>query len=232
MSDEIPAQAGPPLADTSDMLQVHRVFREAIAAAPAYVAGAAARGADGVELAGAYYANVFRFLHAHHEGEDEIVWPTLYERAPDDAARVAEIAAQHKDVLTSLEAAEAQVAAWRASGSTADGEKVAAAVDALGVILLSHLDQEEAFVVPLAAKHMTAPEWGQLPSHGMRTFDGDRLWLILGLVREQMRPDQIAIMEAHMPPPLLEMWQTFGSDQFTRFMTDVRSLAGADARQG
>jgi Hemerythrin HHE cation binding domain len=224
MTDQIPAQAGPPLADTTDMVQVHRVFREAIASAPAYVAGASSRGTDGIELVAAYYANVFRFLHSHHEGEDEIVWPALYERAPDDAERVAEIAAQHKDVLTTLEAAEAQVTTWQASGAPADGDAMVTAVDALGSALLPHLDQEEAFIVPLAAQHMTAPEWGQLPSHGMRSFDGDRLWLILGLVREQMRPDQIAIMEAHMPPPLLEMWNATGSNQFEKFITDVRSL--------
>jgi hypothetical protein len=39
-------------------------------------------------------------------------------------------------------------------------------------------------------------------------------------------------MEAHMPPPLLQMWQTTGSDQFTEFIADVRGLAGADSRQG
>ena len=61
-------------------------------------------------------------------------------------------------------------------------------------------------MLPLAAEHLSVEEWGALPGHGMADFDGDKIWLILGLIRERMTDDQRAAMMAHMPPPALEMW--------------------------
>lgn len=219
----IPVQGGPPLADTSDMANVHKVFREAVANAPSLIGGAVAAGPDRVDLVAGYYDNVLHFLHGHHEGEDLVVWPTLCERAPDQADEVRRIAAQHDDVTALLDDATASVAQWRAAPDEDSAASAAAAVSALGAALLPHLDQEESFIVPLAAKHIFAPEWGELPSHGMRTFSGDKLWLILGLIREQMRPDQIASMDAHMPPPVAQMWSEQGERAFTEFVTALRS---------
>jgi hypothetical protein len=55
----------------------------------------------------------------------------------------------------------------------------------------------------------------------MRTFRGDKLWLILGLVREQMRPDQIAIQEANMPPPVLAMSHD-NAETYAQFVAELR----------
>lgn len=220
---QIPAQGGPPLADTSDMANVHKVFREAVAQAPSLIGSAVPAGEDRIELVATYYDNVLHFLHGHHEGEDIVVWPTLCERAPDQADEVRRIAAQHDDVLALLDEATAAVSTWRASGDQESAATAATAVSALGVALVPHLDEEEAFIVPLAAKHILAPEWGELPSHGMRTFTGDKLWLIMGLIREQMRPDQVANMDAHMPPPVAQMWNEQGEKAFTEFVTALRA---------
>jgi hypothetical protein len=203
----IPAQATPPLADTSGMAQVHRVFRDAVAAAPSLIGSAAARGAARVDLVASYYANVLALLHAHHDGEDELIWPILLQRAPDQAAEVHRIAGQHGDVASALEAASAAIAAWQQARDAVTGSAAAAAVATLGTALLAHLDEEEAFIVPLAAQHILAPEWGELPGHALRNFSGDKMWLVLGLIREQMSARQLTMMDDHMPPPVLAMWQ-------------------------
>lgn len=222
-SAAVPAQAGPPLADTSDMAQVHRVFRDAVAAAPAFIGSATAAGPARVELVATYYDNVLRLLHAHHNGEDELLWPKLCERAPELAAEVRRVAQQHDGVTTTLEAAVARISAWRETPTADSAGVAAAAVAELAAALLPHLDEEEAFIVPLAAQHIFAPEWGELPMHAMQHLGGGELWLILGLVREQMRPDQIATMEAHMPPPLLTMWAEQGQAAFDAFAGQLRA---------
>jgi hemerythrin-like domain-containing protein len=211
----------PPLADTADMAQVHRVFREAIAAATALI-GSAVGDADRVERVSTYYDNVLRFLDAHHGGEDAILWPLLCERAPGQAAEVMAVADEHERVHHALDVAAERLAAWRASGDLDAGASLAGSLAELGAALVHHLDDEERFVVPLAAQHVTAPEWGQLPTHAMRSFDGDKLWLILGLVIEQMRPEQIEMMRMHMPPPLVEMWDVVGRRQFDEFVAALR----------
>ncbi len=222
-STQIPSQAGPPLAETGDMAQVHRVLRNAIGEAPALFGSAIAAGPDRSELVGSYYANVLDFLKVHHEGEDAIVWPILCERAPAQAAEVRRIADQHHDVTSTLEAASARVSEFRAAPDETTAVGAVAAVAALGAALLPHLDEEEAYIVPLAAQHIFAPEWGQLPGHAMQSFGGDKLWLILGLIREQFRPEQIAMMDEHMPPPVFQMWTNQGQHEFSEFVSALRN---------
>ena len=75
------ADAIPP-ADTSDMPAVHKVFRSSLAAAPTFIASAAGDDARR-EMIANYYANLIEFLRVHHDGEEELVFPTLGERAPE-----------------------------------------------------------------------------------------------------------------------------------------------------
>jgi len=101
------------LTDTSDMIQLHRVFRESLGAAAPLVGSVPPGDAARAEVVGSYYANVLALLHSHHEGEDELVWPKLVDRAPEDAETIRRIAGQHEGVLTALEDAEAKLAVWR-----------------------------------------------------------------------------------------------------------------------
>ncbi len=100
--------------------------------------------------------------------------------------------------------------------------KAVAALQALGDNLGSHLDDEEEHVLPLAGEHLSAEEWGALPAHGMANFTGDKVWLVLGLIREGMTDVQRRDMLAAMPPPAVEMWQSMGEAAFSDLITEVR----------
>ena len=75
-------------------------------------------------------------------------------------------------------------------------------------------------------------EWGALPGHGMANFHGDKIWLILGLIRERMTDEQRAAMLAHMPPPALEMWTGFGEQAFKEYAAEGRGGGRATAPSG
>ena len=92
--------------------------------------------------------------------------------------------------------------------------------------LLEHLDEEERLGLPLAAEYLSAEEWGRLPGHGLAAFDGDKVWLILGLIRERMNEDQRAAMLAHMPPPAVDMWTGFGEQAFNELAAAGRGGGG------
>ncbi len=92
--------------------------------------------------------------------------------------------------------------------------------------LAEHLDEEEAEVLPLAAENLSAEEWGALPGHGMANFHGDKIWLILGLIRERMNDEQRAAMLEHMPPPAVEMWTGFGEQAFRDYAAVVTVQVG------
>lgn len=214
--------AHPPLADTGDMVGLHRVFREALAAAPPLVAGAAPDDEERVELVGTYYDNVLRLLDGHHAGEDELVTPRLLARCPEEADTIARIAAQHGEVHAAIERAHACIAAWRADPAEQNAAALVAALGALDRALTPHLDEEEETVLPIAARCMDAAEWGELPAHGMRTFSGDKVWLIRGLIREQMTPQQRTAMDAHTPPPVAAMWAESGEASYDAFVARLR----------
>ncbi len=212
-----------PLADTSDMASLHRVFRNALDDAPRLL-GPGAHDAERAELVGSYYDNVLKLLQVHHEGEDELLTPRLLARAtPDECTEVTRIAQQHVGVLMDIAAAEGSIAQFRATPTVESAATLAGTLAVLNASLVAHLDEEEKVVVPVAAKYINVAEWGELPGHGMANFTGDKLWLILGLIREQMTDAERANMDEHMPPPLAEFWSHSGEQLFTDYVGALRT---------
>jgi hypothetical protein len=206
--------------DTSDMAAVHQVFRSSLAAAPALVASSRGDEARRALIAG-YYANLLAFLEVHHQGEETLVFPYLTERAPECRTLMTRMATQHTDVLSLLDESKAALGLWSDKGDPAAVDAATALV-ALGDALSVHLDEEEAEILPLAGDHLSMEEWGALPGHAMANFTGDKIWLIIGLIRENFTPAQRDTMLAHMPPPALAMWSTMGEAAFAEMIAEVR----------
>jgi hemerythrin-like domain-containing protein len=213
-----------PRPDTTDMLAVHAVFRDTLHGAPALIDGAAdeARAA----LIANYYDNILRFLEVHHDAEEELVFPLLRQRCPADGAVVDQMEADHAEMLKLLEKAQGAVAAWP-SGNEKSAESARNALDALCVQLIGHLDQEEASLLPLCAPNLSVEEWGAIPGHSMANFRGDKIWLIMGLIRERMTDEQRTAMLENMPPPARDMWTGFGEQAFTELSAEVALPSGA-----
>jgi hypothetical protein len=205
------------------MIGIHEVFREAFGCAPQLVGSVCNDHSDRVATVVAYYANVLAMLHAHHEGEDALIWPKLAERAPDESELLARMQSQHEGLLTALTECERRLEEWAATPDIDRGASLAAALATLGVLCAAHFDEEERRVLPLAAACCTVEEWAELPGHAMRSFSGDRIWLIIGLVQEQMPPHARSDMEAQMPLPVREMWQGEGRALFEKFVADLRA---------
>lgn len=211
--------------DTSDMKRVHCVFREAFAVAPQMLGSVADDDVEQIQRIATYYEAVLLFLHVHHEGEDELVWPRLLERCPAETAIVQHAADQHQEVLGHLTAAEELLAVWKEEPTLDRAGVLAAALATLGAHLARHLDDEEHTILPLVEEHLTVEEWHQLPAHGMQT-GGQRaphlMWVVIGLIREQMTDEQRAGMDANMPPPVHEFWASQGEPMFREFVAALR----------
>ena len=214
---------GPPPPDTSEMIAVHKVFRRALDGAGQLVGGVAAGDTDRARLIAGYYDEMLTLLTLHHDGEDLLVWPKLLERAPAQAELVHTAESQHQGIHEPLARARAALKAWEAAPDAQQGEGLVGALGDLAPELVAHLDNEEQTVLPLIGEHLTIEEWGELPGHAMRTYPGERIWLMLGLVRENMTQAQRDMMLAHMPPPAVEMWTTKGEAAFNAYMGEVRS---------
>jgi hemerythrin-like domain-containing protein len=211
-----------PLADATAMARFHRIFREALDAVPQFVGAVPAGAVDRADLVGSYYDNVLKLLHAHHEAEDLTIYPMMVERLPEHLDVISRVNAEHEALLGTLVAAEQAVAAWRADPSSASRDEAVAALEGLRVVLLEHLDHEEAEVVPLIALCINVAEWGEMSAVAFQRFSGDKVWLVLGLIQEQMLAEENALMEANMPPPVHDFWETSGRAMFRSFVAELR----------
>lgn len=210
------------LTETSDMFAVHQALLEALDAAPALIRRAGDT-PDRVELIGSYYENVLEFLHVHHAGEDELIYPILEERCTDDKAMLERVDAQHRLLDEPMDKARDAITAWRAAPSTERGQTVVDLIGVIGETLRPHLGEEETVVLPLASAWISPEEWQQLPGHALQSFSTDKPWLALGLVRERLTSDQREQMLAGMPPQLQSVWTQQWEPAFTSFIAEVRS---------
>ena len=215
--------AGPPPPDTTEMLAIHKIFRTALADAPRLIGNVPVGDTERAALVGGYYEEVLTILDLHHAGEDALVWPKLYERAPAHAEIVGTAEGQHKEIHEPLSHANVALEAWQASPDPQRKANLLAALEALSGGLLAHLDNEEKTVLPLIGEHLTIEEWGELPAHAMQSYPGERVWMVLGLARENMTQAQRDMMLAHMPPPAVEMWTTTGEATFDDYIRRVRA---------
>ena len=207
--------------DVSDMLAVHKALLGALAVVPEYVAKA---GLDShrVEVISSFTENVIEFLHVHHSGEDELIYPVLEERCAESRSVLERINDQHKLLDAPMVAGRSAIAAWRAAPSTDKAHEVVEAIAAIVEPLRPHLSEEETVLLPIAAKWMSPEEWGRLAGHHMMSFRADKPWLMMGLVREQLDQEHRDGMLAGMPPEMRTMWTEQMEPAFNAFIAEVR----------
>jgi hemerythrin-like domain-containing protein len=208
--------------DTSDMFAVHRALLGSLGAAPSFVARAG-DDAERVEAIGSFYENVLEFLHVHHSGEDELLYPLLEQRCGDQLAELVRIDDQHKLLYEPMDVGRSAIVAWRSAPSPDSAQAVVDAMASVDRTLRPHLADEEATVVPLCTTWISPEEWGQLPGHALQSFRADKPWLILGLVFEQLAQEQRDTILAGMPPEMLAVWTEQWRPAFDSFIAEVRS---------
>jgi hemerythrin-like domain-containing protein len=206
--------------DVSEMRAVHGVFRDTLGAAPELISAIDPSDTARRDLIANFYENVVSFLRGHHQTEEDLVFPLLRERCADQRAVVERAAEQHEEVVGLVGEAETSIRSL-SNGEADSQQRCADALAKLGTTLAVHLDDEEADVLPLCADHMSVEEWSAQPGHGMALFQGDKVWLVLGLIRQRLTEAQRDEMLANMPPPAVEMWTNFGENAFDQLIAEV-----------
>ncbi|TFV73870.1 hemerythrin domain-containing protein [Blastococcus sp. CT_GayMR19] len=189
--------------DTSVMPTIHTFFRREIRLA----GGVVRRVADGdVRRAGVVADHldfVARSLHEHHTGEDELLWPKLLERVPEELAPIVRLMeAQHGQVDALLSEIGDVRVRWAATAAPADRDRLADLFDQLYVHLAEHLDAEEERLLPIAARAVTQAEWAELGERGRARTRRSELSLALGMFQYEGDPAVIAQMLAEAPAPV------------------------------
>jgi len=104
---------------------------------------------------------MLHFLHTHHTGEDELLFPLLRERAALDPELMDRMDAQHAQVNDAVAAVGAELPAWTASADAAASERMAALIDATMPTLIDHLAEEEQKLLPIVSVTLTQKGMGR-----------------------------------------------------------------------
>ncbi|SHM93467.1 hemerythrin domain-containing protein [Cryptosporangium aurantiacum] len=92
---------------------------------------------------------VLHALHQHHSGEDELIWPEMRRRAPQEHPLLDAMEAEHGGLDSAIDAARATYAALVASPTEENRGAAVAAVATLGSAVDAHMTHEETAAIPL-----------------------------------------------------------------------------------
>ena len=188
--------------EVRDMAIVHRLFRQAYAEAARLVRARPTPSSGRVTFLADHIDLVLGGLHTHHQDEDELLYPKIIERAPEQAPVTEHVEHEHQVIATALDAASAACATWRQRPSAETGEALAAALDHLNTVVQPHLDDEEQKVVPLAAVTLTQEEWDAMGKRGMSSVPRNKRAIAAGMMLEPLDEADRAFMMKHVPAPL------------------------------
>ncbi|MDN3028561.1 hemerythrin domain-containing protein [Streptomyces sp. S.PB5] len=122
------------------------------------------------------------FLHLHHHGEVELLWPKLLEGAGDRLGEVVELLGrQHVEIAVLLEESAQRLAVWRGCPTQETGDQLADTLEHLGTALTVHLGIEEKDVLPIVPEYVTAGEWRELGGHAINELPKDRIPIVFGM---------------------------------------------------
>lgn len=193
----------PTVTPTDIMRTIHSGYRRELRLAGGVVRGVPEGDTARARVVTEHLELVALGLHHHHTLEDEMVWPRLLERVPEELAPIVHLMeSQHAAVDRLLaEAAEAR-SRWAAHAAAADRDELAGLLDELYLHLAEHLDAEEERLMPIAERTITPEEWAELGEAGRRSVPRSQMALVLGMYAYEGDPAVIAHMLADAPPPV------------------------------
>ena len=190
------------LIDVRDMAIVHRTFERLYAESAGIVRGRPAPPPDRAAFLADHIEFGVMMLHHHHENEDELLYPKLIERVPDEAASTEEVEHEHELVKSALEDVTSACTSWRTDPSAEKGEALAHSLDELLGVLQTHVADEERKVVPLAAHTLTQEEWDLIGKQAVAKIPAKWKPIAFGALTEPLDESDRAYMKSNLPAPV------------------------------
>jgi iron-sulfur cluster repair protein YtfE (RIC family) len=203
--------------DMTEMFAVHDCLRHEFARLPLTVKAVAEGNADRAAVVGGHVMMMTSMLHAHHDGEDALVWPLLEERSPEHADLVASMVEQHETMLESVTTAQAQAQAWMASPGILERSSLHTTLIKLEKELLHHLAVEEQEVVPLISRDLTHEEYAAVGAHSRAALTPEQLAVGLGLILSNTSAERGDAILNGMPAEARAGFEQFGRPVYAAY---------------
>ncbi|GAA5024692.1 hemerythrin domain-containing protein [Kitasatospora paranensis] len=208
--------------DPQEMVVLHRVFRREISLLATLIEAAVPGDRRRTDVLADHLDLVLGALGEHHEGEDDLLWPKLRERAAPDDNVVARMADQHGAIAGALAAANELSRRWRSRTDSGTALRLAEALRALDRHATTHMDDEEEHLLPLMADHISPREWAEVGERGRRSVPKSKLLIFLGAILEDATAQERQLFLSQMPAPARLLWHTLGARLYKRTVVRVR----------
>lgn len=209
---------------THEMVVIHRVFRREFRLLPDLLDTVRAGDTARANLLADHADDLVTALHHHHDGEDELLWPKLLERASMHTALIERMESQHQALADALQEVERLVPRYREQAGADVRDELSAALRQVSHVLDQHLSEEEVEILPITAEHLTTAEWDELGERGMESIPKPKLVLFLGMILEDADDAERRAFLAKLPLMGRLMWHAVGRRQYARYVHTVRSF--------
>jgi hemerythrin-like domain-containing protein len=219
------------MADSRDMFVVHDMFRRQFTAIPDLVSDVSGGDRSQVAVVADHVTWMVEFLHAHHEGEDLLVWPRLLDRVPAGIdPLIYTMEAQHLGLAHALDSLGAKAVAWRASCATQERDALSGAATELLGRIAEHLDLEEREVLPLIDTYLTEKEWAEVGGSGLKKMSFGQITVAFGMILDHATPEKVQIMRDTLPRIPWTIFSFIGPRAYVRYAARLHA-ADISARQ-
>ena len=191
------------LTDTRVMGVIHSLYRREFR-----LAGGVLRGVSPGDVArAAVVADHLRLvhdnLHHHHTAEDDLLWPLLLERVPEELAPLVHLMeSQHATVEAILDEVAELLPAWRRSAGADERDRLAGLHDRLYVHLVEHMDAEEERLLPIASRTVSQEEWEAMGAAARAGTPRSQSLLVLGMIVQDGDPEIVGLLLSSAPAPV------------------------------
>ena len=203
MTSEPFVTSGAQLIDTSVMPSLHTFFRREARLAGGVISGVTESDRARAAVVCDHLEFVTRALHRHHSTEDDLMWPRLLDRVPEELAPIVHLMeSQHEQVDALIREIRSVLPTFRATADAQSRDRLADLFDTLHAHLVQHLDAEEDRLLPIAARTLTQAEWDEMGEAGRKGTRRREMALTLGMYQYEGDPEAIAGMLAEAPAPI------------------------------
>ncbi|KIF04852.1 hypothetical protein PL81_16360 [Streptomyces sp. RSD-27] len=214
---------------TREMAMIHQVFRREARLLAELVQDAPPADTARARVLAEHWRQYAVGLHAHHTGEDEMLWPVLLPHLDLDAEQVLAMEAQHRELDEGITEVHGLMERWQERALPADRDELAEALRRHHRQLCAHLDEEERQVMPLVALHVNEEQWKAVGERGLAETPKNRLMIALGAILEDSSPQERQEFMARLPLPARVLWRLLGQRQYRRETERVRGARRAAA---
>lgn len=216
----------PSLVDTGVMPVLHQLFRRELRLAGGLVRAVPDRDPVRGTVVSDHLTLVLQVLHHHHGVEDDVLWPLLLERVPDELAPIVTLMETQHERVEALALEAAVLLPKLAAGAEPEQrDRLADVLDQLYAHLVEHLDDEEQRLLPIVARTLSQAEWDDLGAVARARAPKKGKVLVFGMHLHGTGPEGVVAMLGEAPAPVRWLLPRLGARAYRRHALAVHGTA-------